>query len=72
MDATLGQRLRELRHSRGLTLAEVAASASLSVSYINDIEHDRTVPALHRLVPLADAFGLSVVQLLEGVHPYDR
>jgi transcriptional regulator with XRE-family HTH domain len=41
------------------------------VSYLNDIEHDRTVPTLRKLRSIADVLGLSVRDLLEGVSPYD-
>jgi len=64
-------RLRHLRQDRRLTLSRLAASAGLSVSYLNDIEHDRTVPTLRKLRSIADVLGLSVRDLLEGVSPYD-
>jgi transcriptional regulator with XRE-family HTH domain len=72
MDAmTLGARVRELRVDRGLTLAVLAARAGISVSYLNDIEHDRTVPTLGRLRNLASCLELSVRDLFRGVTPYD-
>lgn len=43
----------------------------MSVSYLNDIEHDRTVPTLRRLRSVAEALELSTRDLLEGVWPYD-
>ena len=63
--------MRRLRHDRDLTLARLAESAGLSVSYLNDIEHDRTVPSLGKLRAIADALGLSVRDLLRNVPPYD-
>lgn len=72
MDAmTLGARVRELRVDRGLTLAVLAARAGISVSYLNDIEHDRTVPTLGRLRDVASGLELSVRDLFRGVTPYD-
>ncbi len=44
----------------------------MSVSYLNDIEHDRTVPSLRRLQAIAEALGLSVRSLLAGVDPFDE
>jgi transcriptional regulator with XRE-family HTH domain len=41
-------------------------------SYLNDIEHDRTVPTLKALGLIADALGLSVRDFLKDVHPYDH
>jgi transcriptional regulator with XRE-family HTH domain len=52
-------------------LSRLAASAGLSVSYLNDIEHDRTVPTLKTLGSIADALGLSVRDFLKDVYPYD-
>ena len=69
---TLGLRLRHLRRDRSLTLSRLAASAGLSVSYLNDIEHDRTVPTLKTLGSIADALGLSVRDFLKDVHSYDH
>ena len=63
--------MRRLRHDRSLTLARLAESAGVSVSYLNDIEHDRTVPSLGKLRVIADALGLSVRDLLRDVPPYD-
>ncbi len=68
--ATLGERVRLLRQSRRWTLAVLAQEAGLSVSYLNDIEHDRTVPTLGRLVAIASALELTVSELLESTRPY--
>ena len=43
-------RLRHLRQDRRLTLSRLAASAGLSVSYLNDIEHDRRSPTSDHLI----------------------
>lgn len=69
---TLGARLRALRQERGLTLAALAGAAELSVSYLNDIEHDRTVPTLGKLRSIAEVLDLSVRDVLQGVPRYDR
>ncbi|MGI8614469.1 MAG: hypothetical protein ACR2KL_11080 [Nocardioidaceae bacterium] len=42
----------------------------MSVSYSNDIEHDRTVPALRRLAAIAAALETDARGLLKGVPPY--
>ena len=67
---TLGERVRCLRQSRHWTLAVLAQEAGLSVSYLNDIEHDRTVPSLGRLVAIASALELTVSELLQSTRPY--
>ena len=72
MAETLGQRIRALRHEQKLTLANLAARAAMSVSYLNDIEHDRTRPSLDLLVRISRALGLQVVEVMRGVPPYDE
>jgi transcriptional regulator with XRE-family HTH domain len=71
MAITLGQRLRALRHERGLILAELAPAAGISVSYLNDLEHDRSKPSLDAVIRLGIALGLRPVEILTGVAPYD-
>jgi transcriptional regulator with XRE-family HTH domain len=63
--------MRDLRQADGLTLAALADRASMSTSYLNDLEHDRTLPSLPRLQAIASALGMSVIALLEGVHGFD-
>jgi transcriptional regulator with XRE-family HTH domain len=41
------------------------------VSYLNDLEHDRTLPSLGKLQAICGALGLSVRSLLEGVESFD-
>ena len=67
---TLGEKIRSLRTSQGLTLASLSTQAELSVSYLNDIEHDRTVPSLRRLQSIAEALGLDARNLLKDVDPF--
>lgn len=69
---TLGERIRALRQAQGWTLAVLASKADASVSYLNDLEHDRSVPSLGKLAAVAEALGLSVTELLSGTNPYDQ
>lgn len=68
---TLGERVRTLRRENDWTLAALAERTLTSVSYLNDIEHDRAHPSLGRLQSIAEAFGLNVRELLTGVDPHD-
>ena len=67
---TLGERIHALRLDADKTLAALASEAALSVSYLNDIEHDRTVPSLGKLQQIAEALRLNASELLSGVHPF--
>lgn len=66
----LGDRLRDLRTEAGLTLSQLSERSGVSVSYLNDIEHGRTVPSLGRLQDIAVALGLNASSLLVGTTPY--
>ncbi|MEM9332654.1 MAG: short-chain fatty acyl-CoA regulator family protein [Pseudomonadota bacterium] len=55
----IGPKLRELRHSRSLTQAEMAAQLNVSASYINLIERNQRPASLKFLITLSDNFGLN-------------
>jgi transcriptional regulator with XRE-family HTH domain len=63
----LGAVLRSLRKNRGYTLAEVASTTGLSVSFLSDVERGRTRPSLDSLVKLADCYNSSITTIIDGV-----
>jgi tetratricopeptide (TPR) repeat protein len=60
---SLGQRIRQLRQSRGLTQSELGGT-QLSKSFISLLEKDRAHPSLDTLILLAQRLGSSVDSLL--------
>ena len=66
----LGVRLRELRQGAGLTLADAASAAGLSVGYLSDVERGRRLPTLDALDRLCLASGTLAVHALAGVFPF--
>ena len=66
LSALTGARLRERRLAAGLRQADVAASAGISASYLNLIEHDRRKVGGAVLARLADALGFDRNALAEG------
>lgn len=60
----LGDRIKELRKNKSMTLKELGEIANLSPSFISDIENNRTQPSLSRLVQLANSLGTTVCELL--------
>ena len=62
----LGQRLRERRRELGLTLAEVAAAADISVGHSSAIEKGNTLPSLSVLARLAHALQLTLAEVLRA------
>ncbi|HEV8353798.1 MAG TPA: tetratricopeptide repeat protein [bacterium] len=56
---SIGQRLRQLRESRGLTQRQLAAG-KFSKSYISLIEHDRARPSIDTLAIFAGRLGTTI------------
>lgn len=59
----IGQRLRVLRNSLGLTQAQMAAELGVSASYITLIESDQRPASARFLVKLAEIYDLNVSEL---------
>jgi transcriptional regulator with XRE-family HTH domain len=60
----LGARLRERRQALGQTLAQVAAEAGISVSYLSAVEKGTNMPSLPVLGALVHALRLTLHELL--------
>ncbi len=64
---SFGQHMRALRGDAGLTRAELARGAGVPVSTLRNWENDRGFPHLAALRRLAEALGVPVERLAEGV-----
>lgn len=60
MSDSLGQDLRVLRKSRGLTLSEVAGRVGRSVGWLSQVERDISEPSMEELDQLAEVLGVTV------------
>src|SRR5258708_6392243 len=65
----IGERLRELRHERGMTLEALAwarddARAAGSKGHLSDLERGLAVPNVATLARLADSLGCSIADLV--------
>ena len=60
----IGPRLRALRQSRELTLAEAADASGLSISILSRVETGRRQPTLDVLIPLARTYQVALDQLV--------
>lgn len=60
----LGERIRTLRHARGLTQTQLADLARVSRQLVGAVEADRHLPRVDAAVRLAAALSTSVEQLL--------
>src|SRR5579864_4016865 len=66
------EKLRELRRTRGLTQADLAALADISVTYISQLESADTSPGIDLVSRLATALGTTVAELLPAESPPDK
>lgn len=57
-------RLREVRHSRGMTQADLARKAHATTSYIGRLESGGAAPGIDLVDRLASALGTTAVDLL--------
>lgn len=62
--AQVGATVHRLRAAHGLTLAELAGSASISPAMLSRLEHGDVSPSLDTLAALAEALGTSCAALL--------
>lgn len=69
---TLGQRIRHLRRTRGLTLAQLAEHVGAASSALSMIENGRREPRLSLLQAIAAALEVSVEDLLRPEPPSRR
>lgn len=64
---SVGEKLRQLRKSRGETLQVIAAKTEMSMSYLSDIERNRTLPTLRMLDRITLHYGLTLAAFFENV-----
>lgn len=62
-----GQRVRALRHERGLSQEAFADRCGLDRTYVSGIERGNRNVALRNIESIANALGLSISRLTDGV-----
>jgi transcriptional regulator with XRE-family HTH domain len=62
----LGNRVRELRIGRGLTIRELATKSSISVNTLSLIENGKTSPSVNTLHQIASALHYSITKFFEN------
>ncbi|MBO7135339.1 MAG: helix-turn-helix transcriptional regulator, partial [Spirochaetaceae bacterium] len=60
-----GEKLRQVREKKGLTLKVVAQQAGVSESLVSQIERNKVSPAIDTLLALADVLDISLEYLFE-------
>lgn len=66
MNTTLGRRIADLRHAKGLKQEELAEKLGVSAQAVSKWENDQTCPDISLLPRLAKILGVSVDELLTG------
>jgi transcriptional regulator with XRE-family HTH domain len=61
----LGARLRDLRKSRGLSLADVSAGTGISASFLSMVEKGRSDITITRLIRLVRWYEISLADLIQ-------
>jgi transcriptional regulator with XRE-family HTH domain len=64
---SFGQRVRELRTARKWRQIDLAEEAGINENYVSDIEIGKKEVCLRTLQAIADAFDLTLAELLQGV-----
>ncbi len=62
----IGLRVKEIRHTKGMSQAELAEQIDMSVPYISLIETATKKASLSTLILIANALGVTVDALLSG------
>jgi transcriptional regulator with XRE-family HTH domain len=71
-EETLGQRIRRLRHERGMTLQQVAGN-DFTRAFLNQVEMGKSQPSTRLLRVIADRLGAPIDYLVDGsVRMLDR
>ena len=65
--ARFGLRLRQLREKQGWTQVVMAEKVGIDRSYISDMERGKKNVCLPTLEILAQAFGVTISQVLKGL-----
>lgn len=70
MDTTIGivgQRIKELRLERGLTLEELGERSACSAGFLSQLERNRAAPSISMLYSIAGALGVSITHFFPEV-----
>ena len=67
----VGQKIRELRKAKGLSLKQVAEGAGVSASLVSQVENNRVDPSLSTLRKIALTLGVPVFALIAESSPED-
>ena len=62
----IGERIRDVRHRKGLSQEELAEKADINRTYLSQLEHNKSSPTLDVVERIAAALGVTSVELMGG------
>jgi transcriptional regulator with XRE-family HTH domain len=65
----LGPQIRDLRRERGLTLAQLAEAAGLSIGHLSQVERGLSTPTIRQLQAVGAALGVRIGWFFRPVEP---
>jgi len=68
----LGPRIRSLRQARGITLRELAERASVTESFLSQVEREVTSPSIATVQRIARGLDLAIAELFTEDSPHSR
>ncbi|MCZ6640274.1 MAG: helix-turn-helix domain-containing protein [Gammaproteobacteria bacterium] len=60
-----GEKLKTLRHDKGLTQPEMAEAIGIEQSYLSKLENDKSLPSKDTFVRILEVFGLGVADVVD-------
>lgn len=67
LQRSFGQQLRQLRHSKKMTLEQVAEASELHANYVGSVERGERNVSLYNIWRIADSLGFPPEQLLQNL-----
>lgn len=66
MNIEIGDRIKNLRKSKGITATFVAQNIGVTSAVLSEIERNKNKPTIDKVVALSDFFGVTTDYLLKG------
>lgn len=61
----VGEKLKEVRKMKGMTLQYLSESTNLSIGYLSNLERNQCSPTLNNLKIICDTFKITISELIE-------
>lgn len=71
VDRIVGERIRELRRTRTMSLKDLSAKTGFSIGFLSQMERGLSSPSLRSMTLIADVFGVSLGALFEQIEGSD-